>query len=98
MYGLWWLHQEPDDVDEDLDEDQTSADDKLALWRDKVGPLGRPARGVEDPADPIGLREEGAVDHREAQANRELLRQKKKQLFGISRNNYFNPADPLGIT
>ena len=71
--GLRRLHQEPDDVDEDLDEDESGADDQLALGRDEVGALGRPARRVEDPADPVGLGQESAVHQREAQADGKLL-------------------------
>ena len=71
--GLRGLDQEPDDVDEDLDKDDPRADDQLRLGADEVGPLGRPVRRVEDAGDPVRLGQQGAVDEREAQPDRELL-------------------------
>jgi hypothetical protein len=48
VYGLRVLEQEPDDVDEDLDEDEPRTEDDLRLRGDEAGPLGRPLRSVED--------------------------------------------------
>ena len=46
--GLRRLQQEPDDVDDHLDEDETRAEEQLRLRRDEARPLRRPLRRVED--------------------------------------------------
>ena len=45
--GLGGLEQEPDDVDQDLHEDEARAQDQLRLRRDEGRPLRSPLRRVE---------------------------------------------------
>ena len=45
--GLWRLEQEPDDVDQDLHEDEAQTEDQLRLRRDEARPLRSPLRRVE---------------------------------------------------
>ena len=46
--GLRRLEQEPDDVDQDLDEDEARTKNQLRLRGDERGTLRRPLRRVED--------------------------------------------------
>ena len=50
--GLWRLQQEPDDVDDHLDEDEARAEEQLRLRGDEARPLRRPLRRVEDAGYP----------------------------------------------
>ena len=49
--GLGRLEEEPDDVDEDLHEDEAAGEEQLRLRRDERRPLRRPLRRVEDTRD-----------------------------------------------
>ena len=55
--GLRRLQQEPDDVDDHLDEDEARAEEQLRLRRDEARPLRRPLRRVEDAGYPATRRE-----------------------------------------
>ena len=57
--GLWRLQQEPDDVDDHLDEDEARAEEQLRLRGDEARPLRRPLRRVEDAGYPAMRRRRG---------------------------------------
>ena len=73
MYGLWRRDEEPDDVDDDLNDDDDSADAQLGPGRDEPGTLGAPLGRVEDPRDAVGLGQQSAVNDGKAQPDTEFL-------------------------
>ena len=73
VYGLWRRDEEPDDVDDDLNDDDDGADGQLRPGRNEPGTLGAPLGRVEDPRDAVGLGQQSAVHDGEAQADAEFL-------------------------
>ena len=59
--GLRRRDEHPDDVDEDLDEDEPGADDELRFRRDEVRSLGGSLGCVKDSSDTIGFGQQRSI-------------------------------------